>query len=88
MIQPTTRFGQMRHQSSLILEVLDKEDIPAQLNYAGEIPGKELDVKTCNQAVTPQCLRVLYKVGDTIADRGSGAILGIGGFLEVRILLL
>ncbi|EMR65696.1 putative tripeptidyl-peptidase 1 protein [Eutypa lata UCREL1] len=82
MIQPTTRFGQMRHQSSLILEVFDKEDIPAQLNYAGEIPGKELDVKTCNQAVTPECLRVLYKVGDTIADRGTGAILGIGGFLE------
>lgn len=88
MIQPTTRFGQMRHQSSLILEILDKENIPAQLNFAAEIPTKELDVKSCNMTVTPECLRALYKVGDTIADRESGAILGVGGFLEVRSLLI
>ncbi len=87
MIQPTTRFGQMRAQRSLIFEVLDKEDVPPGLKFAAKIPSQELDVGSCNQTITPECLRALYKVGNVTADRESKAILGVGGFLEVSRVL-
>lgn len=88
MIQPTTRFGQFIAQRSLVFEVLDKEDIPEQLNFAAKISPQEMDLAACNLAITPECLRTLYNVGDTKADRKSGAILGIAGFLEASSLLL
>lgn len=83
LIQPTTRFGQMRPQRSLILEVLDKEEIDdVQFLSAAAVPPLELDENACNQIITPDCLRALYKMGNATADPSTKAILGIGGFLE------
>ncbi|RYO94053.1 hypothetical protein DL762_000801 [Monosporascus cannonballus] len=83
MIQPTTRFGQMRPQRLNVVEVLDKEDItPPSVALAANVPTRELDVEFCNSTITPQCLRALYRVNDTIADAKSKSILGVGGFLE------
>ncbi|RYP64956.1 hypothetical protein DL771_008525 [Monosporascus sp. 5C6A] len=83
MIQPTTRFGQMRPQRSNVVEVLVKEDItPRSVMLTTNVPTGELDVKSCNSTITPECLRALYKVNDTIADAKSKSILGVGGFLE------
>ncbi|RYP91745.1 hypothetical protein DL770_002089 [Monosporascus sp. CRB-9-2] len=83
MIQPTTRFGQMRSQRSNVVEVLDKEEItPPSVLLAANVPTGELDVEFCNSTITPECLRALYKVNDTIGDAKSKSILGVGGFLE------
>ena len=73
----------MRSQRSLVLEVLDKEDVADQFQSAAVVPTQQLDKDTCNQTNTPECLRALYKIGDTTADPSSKAILGVAGFLEV-----
>ncbi|RYP06958.1 hypothetical protein DL764_002845 [Monosporascus ibericus] len=83
MIQPTTRFGQMRSQRSNVVEVLDKEETaPPSIMLATSVPTRELDVEFCNSTITPECLRALYNVNDTIGDTTFKSILGVGGFLE------
>lgn len=71
MIQPTTRFGQIRAQLS---QYLNKEVI-------GDA-GTGLNVTQCNTTVTPSCLRDLYKFGNYKIDPKAGSKLGINGFLE------
>ena len=61
MIQPTTRFGQLRAERNTISQYF--EIGPSQgdsLLY----PGDGLNVTFCNNTVTPQCLRALYNFGD------------------------
>ena len=85
LVQPTTRFGQMRPQRSLIVEVLDKEDIDdndVEFLSAAAVPPPGLDEDACNQIITPECLRALYKMGNATADPSTKAIFGIAGFLE------
>ncbi|KZF19081.1 tripeptidyl peptidase SED3 [Xylona heveae TC161] len=71
MIQPTTRFGQIRPQRSW---VIDKQIL-------GQA-GKGLNVTGCNQTITPACLKELYKIKDFKADPNNGNKLGIAGYLE------
>lgn len=82
MIQPTTRFGQMKPQAVEVLEVFDKQEIAQFLQVAAEIPSQDLNVTFCNTTITPECLRALYNVGDTVADASVPTIFGISGFLE------
>ena len=79
MIQPTTRFGQVRAQRMRVLEVEDSE---APAMKAAAIPSTQLDARFCNSTITPECLRALYKVGDYTADPSVKTILGISGYLE------
>lgn len=89
MIQPTTRFGQMRPQRSTVFEVVrgpqGQGPLPgkAKLQTAGGDGDGGLD-PSCNSTVTPACLRALYEVGDAYADPDVPTVLGVGGFLEVR----
>ncbi|KAI1497096.1 peptidase-like protein [Biscogniauxia marginata] len=82
MIQPTTRFGQIRPQALQISEVLTQEEIPTIFKIAAQIPAQELNITLCNSTITPECLRALYNIGDTIADSQVGTIFGVSGFLE------
>ncbi|KAF2488512.1 tripeptidyl-peptidase-like protein [Lophium mytilinum] len=71
MIQPTTRFGQIRANR---YQYLSKEIIGAA--------GTGLNVTQCNTTVTPACLRDLYKFGTYKIDPKAGSKLGVNGFLE------
>jgi tripeptidyl-peptidase-1 len=71
MIQPTTRFGQIRVQE---YQYLNKEVIG--------LATDTLNVTTCNTTITPTCLKELYKFGDYKVDPKAGSVLGVNGFLE------
>ncbi|KKA20298.1 Tripeptidyl-peptidase I [Rasamsonia emersonii CBS 393.64] len=69
LIQPTTRFGQVRPQKSFVFDLKKALD-------AGNV---ETD---CNSIVTPDCLRKLYKLRDFVASPDSRNKLGISGYLD------
>ncbi|KAI1107157.1 subtilisin-like protein [Jackrogersella minutella] len=82
MIQPTTRFGQMKPQAVQVYEVLEQDQVSQALNVAAEIPSQALNTTFCNTTVTPECIRALYNVGDTTADPNVPTIFGVSGFLN------
>jgi tripeptidyl-peptidase-1 len=69
LIQPTTRFGEVKPQKSFVLE-------QKQVSDAGNVDTD------CNSIVTPACLRGLYKLGDFKASPDSRNKLGISGYLD------
>ncbi|KAF2875682.1 tripeptidyl-peptidase-like protein [Massariosphaeria phaeospora] len=74
MIQPTTRFGQIRPQNSLII---DKEEV-----VNGIMGGPEAVEERCNTTTTPTCLRNLYNFADYKVDTTVNVTVGVSGFLE------
>ena len=74
MIQPTTKFGQMRAQADFVFSAEDA-DIPVPT-----APG--YNATFCNTTITPDCLRGLYSLGDFRASADAGTKLGISGYLE------
>ncbi|KAF2652973.1 tripeptidyl-peptidase-like protein [Lophiostoma macrostomum CBS 122681] len=77
MIQPTTRFGQIRPQFSL---VHDKEII-GDVNDVSVASTAAVNA-TCNTSITPQCLKDLYNFADFKADPNVSTLIGVNGFLE------
>jgi tripeptidyl-peptidase-1 len=71
MIQPTTRFGQLRPQIS---QIHDKEMVP-EMSAAAAVNS------TCGTSITPQCLRDLYNFADYKPGNASVTV-GITGYLE------
>jgi len=80
MIEPTTRFGQMRAEASapFSIERYGVADHKAAVPY---VPSG-LDVTACNATITPDCLRALYSVGDYMANPKVGSLLGVCGYLK------
>jgi tripeptidyl-peptidase-1 len=72
MIQPTTRFGQIKPEFS---QIIDKDYTSAQMATAAVN-------QTCNNAITPQCLKELYNFADYKADPNATTRLGVTGYLE------
>jgi tripeptidyl-peptidase-1 len=70
MIQPTTRFGQIKAERS---NVLTQEAAPFSVVAANS---------PCNTTITPACLRVLYNFADYQVDPKGAVKLGVNGFLE------
>jgi tripeptidyl-peptidase-1 len=70
MIQPTTRFGQIRSEGS---SVLTQEAAPFSV--------ASVDA-TCNNTITPDCLRNLYNFADYNVSTKAAVKLGITGYLE------
>lgn len=56
LVQPTTRFAQISTQYSDHFTIASVKD--------GYNQSVGLDAASCNTAITPQCLKDLYKVGD------------------------
>jgi tripeptidyl-peptidase-1 len=71
MIQPTTRFGQIRPQFT---HIHDKENVP-DISLAAAINS------TCNTNITPQCLKELYNFANYTAGSANVTI-GVTGYLE------
>ncbi|OTB16654.1 hypothetical protein K445DRAFT_316932 [Daldinia sp. EC12] len=82
MIQPTTRFGQMKPHAVEVYEVIEQKEAASFFQAAAVIPTQDLNATFCNTTVTPECLRALYNVGDTAADPNVATIFGVSGFLE------
>lgn len=80
MIQPTTRFGQMRADGKTSFIVSHKKR-PFKGHHAPHVPSVQID-PSCNTTITPACLRAMYSIGDYKADPRVGSILGVAGFLE------
>jgi tripeptidyl-peptidase-1 len=82
MIQPTTRFGQMKPERST---VFDTELFSTAVNSEADVlavPNMNLNVTACNATITPDCLRALYSIGDYQADPTCGSLFGICGYLK------
>jgi len=72
MIQPTTRFGQMRGQRATYF---DKTVI-------GEV-GSLIEAATCSNQITPTCLRSLYKIpSNPVSGTGPTGFMAFNNFLE------
>ena len=80
MIQPTTRFGQIRPERSTILEHFRMG--PARNGFPHRYRGEGLNVTFCNSTITPQCLRALYNVGNFRGSERNGGKMGVTGFLN------
>ena len=70
MIQPTTRFGQIRAERS---NVLTQEAAPFSVAAVNA---------TCNTTITPACLADLYNYADYKIDAKANITIGVNGFLE------
>ena len=78
MIQPTTRFGQMKAERSTISDYFE---IGPQRG-PGLYHGDGLNATFCNTTVTPQCLRALYNYGDFRPSAYNGNKIGVCGYLK------
>lgn len=70
LIEPTTRFGQIKAERS---NVLTQEAAPFSIAAVNA---------TCNNAITPTCLKSLYNFADYKIDPKGAVKLGVSGFLE------
>ncbi|KAF2125791.1 tripeptidyl-peptidase-like protein [Dothidotthia symphoricarpi CBS 119687] len=70
MIQPTTRFGQIKAAYS---QVLSHEAVPFSISAVNA---------TCNSTITPTCLAELYNFADYKVSPKGKVTLGVNGFLE------
>ena len=77
MIQPTTRFGQMRPERSNVFESGDGvaiEEVKEMYQEQAILPG--FNATFCNTTITPTCLRQLYRgtSGSNFGVEGSRGI--------------
>ncbi|KAI0101751.1 subtilisin-like protein [Nemania sp. FL0031] len=82
MIQPTTRFGQVRGQNFQVSHVFEQGKLESFTHEAAQIPTQHLNATFCNTTITPECLRALYNVGETQADPKAPGFFAVSGFLE------
>lgn len=75
MIQPTTRFGQLRAQRAILHTQVKENDEAFRVNAMSAKPD-------CNSVITPQCLKDLYNVGDYKASATNGNKVGFASYLE------
>jgi tripeptidyl-peptidase I len=81
MIHPTTRFGLMKEQSSLIhdVEALSEEEIQETVT---RMAIDEPSQTGCNSTITPKCLMNLYKIGGVTVYPEKAGRVGVAGFLQ------
>jgi tripeptidyl-peptidase-1 len=77
MIQPTTRFGQIRANS--VTSKGEPIGNDAQLRAYALAASNATD---CNTVITPQCLQSLYNVGGYKPSSSSGSKIGFSSYLE------
>jgi tripeptidyl-peptidase I len=72
MIQPTTRFGQIRAQRTTYVDKTVLGDVGALTNAVN-----------CKTSITPSCLRSLYKVpSQPVNGSGATGFMAFNNFLE------
>lgn len=81
MIQPTTRFPQLRPLRTLILPP-DISYMEASQDSTPFAPDVSFDPIDCNNTITPGCIRHLYGLENITLPDGSTYGMGIAGFLK------
>ncbi|ETS74541.1 hypothetical protein PFICI_13025 [Pestalotiopsis fici W106-1] len=84
-IQPTTVFSRMRKNMSGIAkyeQIPDPEGLSSILDSSVLTINKTEALKVCNYLIVPNCLRLLYNIGNYTAKPAAKTIFGISGFLE------
>jgi len=71
MIQPTTRFGQMRGERSLVIDHYEAAT-SSQKEHDNGIDSSRFDATFCNTTITPTCLKALYNYGNFQPDPNNG----------------
>ncbi|KAK4897124.1 Tripeptidyl-peptidase sed2 [Elasticomyces elasticus] len=79
MVQPTTRFGQMRPQGR---RVFDTEIMGSARGKLGGAAASGLNVTACNASITPSCLKELYNVKGYSLNNASSGFAAFNNFLE------
>ncbi len=74
MIQPTTRFGQMHRERSLIIDHHEAAK-SSQKEHDNGTDSSRTDATFCNTTITPGCLKELYNYGDFRPDPNNGTFL-------------
>ncbi|RAL12861.1 S53 family peptidase [Aspergillus homomorphus CBS 101889] len=77
MIQPTTRFGQVKPNRATMRS--KPKQVDEQL-LASAVRAQ--NTSQCNSVITPHCLKDLYNVGDYQADPKSGSKVAFASYLE------
>ncbi|PWY93922.1 subtilisin-like protein [Aspergillus sclerotioniger CBS 115572] len=77
MIQPTTRFGQMKPNRATMRSKPKQFD---ELFLTAATRAQ--NTSHCDSIITPQCLKELYNIGDYQADADSGSKVSFTSFLE------
>ncbi|OOF91438.1 hypothetical protein ASPCADRAFT_155183 [Aspergillus carbonarius ITEM 5010] len=77
MIQPTTRFGQMKPNRATMRSKPKQFD---EIFLAAATRAQ--NTSHCDSIITPQCLKQLYNIGDYQADAHSGSKVSFTSFLE------
>ncbi|CAI7617631.1 unnamed protein product [Penicillium glandicola] len=75
MIQPTTRFGQLRANRAILHSQVKETDAAFRSNAMSTSPD-------CNSIITPQCLKEIYNIGDYQASNTSGSKAAFASYLE------
>ncbi|KAJ5116778.1 Tripeptidyl-peptidase sed2 [Penicillium angulare] len=75
LVTPTTRFGQLHANRATIHS--KKKDADETFRKATHYASKD-----CNSAITPQCLKELYSIGDYQAQSDNGNKIGFASYLE------
>jgi len=71
MIQPTTRFGQMRGERSLIIDHHEAATA-SQKEHDYGTDSAHINATFCNTTITPTCLKELYNYGNFQPDANNG----------------
>lgn len=82
MIEPTTRFGQLKPQHSEPFEVSRVEMSEQREAISVAQLGAPLNATFCNKTITPDCLRALYNIGDYTASPVKNSLFGVAGYLN------
>ncbi|KAF7524419.1 hypothetical protein G7054_g11436 [Neopestalotiopsis clavispora] len=84
-IQPTTVFSGMQKPTTSLAtheKVHDVEGLSSTLDLSVLDTNKTEALKVCNYFIVPNCLRLLYNIGNYTAKPAAKTIFGISGFLE------
>ncbi|RAK73518.1 S53 family peptidase [Aspergillus fijiensis CBS 313.89] len=77
MIQPTTRFGQLKPNRATMRSKPKHVD---EKSLASAVRAQ--NTSQCDSVITPHCLKDLYNVGDYQADAKSGSKVAFASYLE------
>ncbi|KAJ5301534.1 hypothetical protein PENANT_c002G09403 [Penicillium antarcticum] len=75
MIQPTTRFGQIRANRNTLHSQAKETDEAFRMAAQSASPD-------CNSIITPQCLKDIYNIGNYSASKDNGNKIGFASYLE------
>lgn len=81
MIHPTTRFGMMTEQASVIHKIEELGKITT-VNTVNRLIEADNQQASCNSSITPKCLMDLYKIGGVSVIPEKAGRLGVAGFLN------